>query len=130
MIFKDAGYMDELMATEWSDHISSKSLKKQSQLKMAKMPNVPTSDDVRKLTEGFAKEVEIASNMLLSKVDPKCWRNLTEALLSQVETFNKRPAGEASRLKITDFKMGKDKVGLKVQEEFLKALKENELCLE
>lgn len=125
-LVKDAGFFDELMATEWSDMVSSKSLKKQMQYKMNKTPNVPTSEDVRKLSEGIESEVSKAAADLQTKVDAKRWKALAEALLAQIVCFNKRRAGEASRIKIAHFKQGKDRVGTKVQDEFLLTLPEKD----
>jgi hypothetical protein len=122
----DATYFDQLMATEWSDRVSAKSLKRQLKFKMTKEPNLPTSEDVRSLTDGLEKDVRILTSNLESHVDSKSWKALAEAQLAQVVVFNKRRAGEASRIKVEEYEKGKDRVGKKVQEEFMRSLKEED----
>lgn len=117
---------DDLMATEWSDRVSSKSLKKQYQAKLNKMSKLPSKEDILKLSDGISREFEQALAALEREPFIENWRRFAEILLAKIVFFNKRRAGEASRMKITDYQAVENRLNNQIQAELFDSLTEEE----
>jgi len=123
-LIRNIEHFNGLMETEWSDLVSGKSLKKQYQKKMNKDYPLPTTPDVTKLLSHIQDACKKAYKSLLNSTSNSDWRALAEGLLAAVVVFNKRRAGEASRIKIDDVNNSAKRI--KIQEECCLSLSKNE----
>jgi hypothetical protein len=117
---------DDLMTTEWSDIVSSKSLKKQYQAKLNKQIEIPTKEDLMTLATGIDDQFKSALANCKETVSKANWRKLAELLLAKIVVFNKRRAGEASRLKLEDYQKVSGHLNAQIQQELFEALKESD----
>ena len=79
-LIRNVQHFDGLMMTEWTDLVSSKSLKKQHQRKMNKDYPLPTTPDVTKLFNHILEASNIAFQDLMNNSSKSNWRSLAESL--------------------------------------------------
>ncbi|XP_044591384.1 uncharacterized protein LOC123269616 [Cotesia glomerata] len=65
---------------------------------------LPISNDILKISEYLGKVIDEHYNELKKGFSHLAWRKLSEAILSRMQVFNRRRAGESERLEITDMK--------------------------
>ena len=123
-LIRNVQHFNDLMGTEWTDLVSSKSLKKQHQIKMNKDYPLPTTPDVTKLYSHITEACSAAYQEVMNNPSKSTWRSLAESLLGAVVLFNKRRSGEASRIRIDDVSNSAKRI--KIQEECCLSLSSTE----
>ncbi len=90
----------ELYEAEWSDRVSSHTLRTMYDLKMNKIDELPVTNDVVKLANGLKEKINKLTHELeqCKKPDATVGRRLSEAVLARLILFNKRRGGEASKI--------------------------------
>ncbi len=89
----------KLYEAEWSDWVSSHTLRTMYDLKMNKVDELPLTNDVE-LSNGLKKKINILTLELeqSKKPDPTVGRQQSEAVIPRLILFNKRRRGEASKI--------------------------------
>lgn len=69
-----------------------------------KKPNIPTTEDIRRLSQYLDKEREARHLQLTEKYTYQAWLNLAQLTLVSILVFNRRRAGEMRNIAISDFR--------------------------
>jgi hypothetical protein len=100
--------MKTLMTTDWDEEINSNARKTLLESKRNSKNNLlPFSDDVKLLMEYLSRESEERYNILKSAIDVEqrklAWAELAELSLVHLIVFNRRRAGEVSKLTVDNY---------------------------
>lgn len=93
-----------LMDLEWNVRISSNALATLYNRKMNATQLLPLTSDLMKLNHYIDENMKTNRKLLSQNPLIKYWKLLASFCLSKVILFNKRRSGEASRMKIVDFR--------------------------
>lgn len=109
ILFQRASGFLDLCGIRWTEEISSHALRTLYQRKRNSPQLLPLTSDIVCLANYTksvaAKQLSILQNKGLCKQDlHSAWVKLAEATLTRVITFNRRRQGEASKLKLVDYK--------------------------
>ena len=89
---------------EWSSEISSAAVSSLTTKKMNKPQLLPLTEDIQTLNSFIATEIDRCIEALKSDVNVvDNWRRLSKATLAGIIVFNRKRAGEAERLQISDY---------------------------
>jgi hypothetical protein len=108
---EDADYFYQLCETEWADELSSKALNTVITRQRNKVQLLPLSEDVSTLHKFLSIEIKRWTSALETGINAekqeldRAWRKLASATSCQLITFNRRRAGEVSRMKVHDFNL-------------------------
>lgn len=69
-----------------------------------KIVELPSTADIMRLCQYLDKIIDVNYSKLKIKFSYSTWRQLSEAVLTRIQVFNRRRAGEAERLFISDLK--------------------------
>ena len=104
----DVEEFQKLLELNWTDDISLNALKTIREDKRNKASQmIPLADDVKQLSAHLKKVGNENFKVLVSSesvVDAKAWETLNEVTLTQLIVFNRKRAGEVSKMKITDYR--------------------------
>jgi hypothetical protein len=97
----------ELLDTEWSTKISSRSLESMGAKKYNKVDYLPLADDMEKLRRHLVAKIQNLSKVLQQSsgrvIQHNDWLDLAKATLARIIIFNKRRYGETSKLEVELF---------------------------
>lgn len=65
---------------------------------------LPKTENIRSFSNFLDKQIDKNYKLLSKKFNSDPWRNLAEALLSQLRLFNRKRASEIERLELDDHK--------------------------
>ncbi|XP_057329224.1 uncharacterized protein LOC130670065 [Microplitis mediator] len=68
-----------------------------------KVIELPRTDDIQRLSEYLDKKISKNRKKLKTNFSKLVWRDLAEALLAQLQLFNRKRAGELERFEIQDY---------------------------
>ncbi|KAL7870495.1 hypothetical protein SRHO_G00079920 [Serrasalmus rhombeus] len=88
----------KLYETKWSEFVSHSALTNLSEAKYNKASPLPLTRDTQKLHEFLHQETESALRVLKEKTSAKDYAALASLTLCQVILFNRRRAGEVSKM--------------------------------
>ena len=88
---------------EWSVEVSSSALSTLATSKMNKPQLIPLTEDIQKLHTYLSEESKKLLRALECSVDAVSWQALAKVTLVRTLLFNRRRAGEAERLLLTDY---------------------------
>lgn len=89
--------------TKWNECVSACALKNLRESTWNKPELLPFTEDVKKMHLHLnAKRKEFQSNLMLEQT-PKNWSNLARATLCEVILFNRRRAGEVSKMSLDSY---------------------------
>jgi hypothetical protein len=97
----------QLCELEWNDAVSAAALKTLTNRQRNSISLLPLSEDVKKLHIYLHSQVLRGIELLTGEKTESfeaAWRNLAEAILTQLISFNRRRPGEVSRMTIADYK--------------------------
>lgn len=104
----NAEKLQTLIDLNWTDEVSSNALKTLQEGKRNKGSRVlPLADDVKLLSDHLKSESK-KQYMILNESNEKdaaanAWVSLSQILLTQLVCFNRRRAGEVSKMKMSDY---------------------------
>ena len=93
----------KLYNMEWSQRVSSVSLKTIGTNKFEKVQLLPVTEDLLKIREYLKVAIRTQTNQLISSVNLKNWRKLAEILATRLTIFNRRRASEVFNLLLTRY---------------------------
>ena len=97
----------DLCEYEWQDEISGSAERTLTDRKRNSVNLLPISEDVKKLHMFLRQQIEHWSDLFARAVSPDqfevAYRYLAESTLAQIICFNRRRAGEVSRMTLSDF---------------------------
>ena len=88
---------------QWSVEVSSSALSTLATSKMNKPQLIPLTEDIQKLHTYLSEESKQLLRALECSVDAVTWQALAKITLVRTLLFNRRRAGEAERLLLTDY---------------------------
>jgi hypothetical protein len=108
-----ADAFEHLYSIEWSSEVSTAALRSLNDRKLNKVTVLPLARDIKRLSE-FLSQMVTSSMQKLNSGDSssECISSLvtlTEATLAQIVMFNRRRAGEVSKMKISMYKDATDR---------------------
>ena len=92
-----------LCEKEWSTEVSSAALSTLTAEKMNKPQRLPLTGDIKKINELIANESKQWQEQLETAVSANAWQALAKVTLAGVVLFNRRRAGEAERLLLSEY---------------------------
>ena len=93
-----------LFEINWTDDISSNALRTLHHAKRNTGASVlPLANDVKVLSHYLIAEAETNATILKEKADISAWAKLNEVTLAQIIMFNRRRAGECSKMTLEDY---------------------------
>jgi len=89
---------------EWSSEISSAAVSTLTTNKMNKPQLLPLTEDIQTLNSFIATEIDRCTEALKSDVNVvDNWQKLSKATLAGIIVFNRKRAGEAERMQMSDY---------------------------
>lgn len=95
---EDAENFEKLLESEWSHRVSHHSLNSLSTSKFNKVQLLPLADDLDKLRKFVLVKMFSSVKQLEEQPQLQAWSDLAQATLARLVIFNKRRAGEASKM--------------------------------
>ena len=100
---EDANNFQKLLESEWSHRISHHSLNTLSTRKFNKVELLPLAGDLEKLRDSVLSKISSGTQALKQEPQLEVWSELAKATLVRLVLFNKRRAGEASRVLVKSY---------------------------
>ncbi|XP_056611303.1 uncharacterized protein LOC130427704 isoform X2 [Triplophysa dalaica] len=100
---KAAERFKRLCSSEWAEHVSHAALATLSKSKFNKPSTLPFTQDVQLLNEYLEKKCADAFESLKNNESPQTYAELAKVTLAQVIIFNRRRAGEVSKMTVECF---------------------------
>ncbi|KAM9495718.1 uncharacterized protein Hap1MRO34_020027 isoform 2-T3 [Clarias gariepinus] len=103
-MIKAAERFKRLCSSEWAEHISHAALATLSKSKFNKPSTIPFTQDVQLLHQYLEKKSADAFESLKHNESSQTYAELAKVTLAQVIVFNRRHAGEVSKMMLESFK--------------------------
>lgn len=100
---EDAENFEKLLESEWSHRVSHHSLNSLSTSKFNKVQLLPLADDLDKLRKFVLVKMSSGVQLLEEQPQLQAWSDLAQATLARLVIFNKRRAGEASKMLLNSY---------------------------
>ena len=100
---EDAGDFAQLYQESWKFDIASQALTQLDQVKWNAPPLLPFTQDVLNLHSSLSEKQQEYLNALKEEVSSSNWKDLAKVTLAQVILFNRRRAGEVSRMSLSAY---------------------------
>lgn len=100
---KDARAFRKVYDARWNELISSGSLRTLQEAKWNVPQLLPFTKDVQILHRFLNAEQQQCSKILLEETSSKAWTNLAKVTLTQMILFNRRRAGEVSKMPLSAY---------------------------
>ncbi|XP_077429564.1 uncharacterized protein LOC144056525 [Vanacampus margaritifer] len=97
-LVKETETFRKLYTSKWCELISHKALSTLSSAKYNKPPTLPFTEDVQVLHQYLQKTADSAVSNLVEEATPKNYAELAKLTLAQIIVFNRRRAGEVSKM--------------------------------
>lgn len=94
----------KLCSKEWAGHVSHTALASLSKSKFNKPSTIPFTEDVQLLHKYLERKAADAMEDLKVHESPQAYAELARVTLSQIILFNRRRAGEVSKMSLESFK--------------------------
>ncbi|MEQ2259538.1 hypothetical protein XENORESO_013403, partial [Xenotaenia resolanae] len=107
-LIKSTNTFKKLYTSKWSELVSHTALNTLSHAKYNKPLTLPFTEDVQRLHQYLKKSGEDAFCNLKDKVSPQNYAELAKITLAQVIVFNRRRAGEVSKMHLRGFQQRDD----------------------
>ncbi|XP_030266833.1 uncharacterized protein LOC115578126 isoform X2 [Sparus aurata] len=98
-----AEQFQKLIELEWLKNVSSNATKTLEQKKWNKPQTLPLSKDIMRLQAHLNKQEELHKNNLIHHPTKTAWGELAQVTLTQLILFNRRCAGEVSRMEVKTY---------------------------
>lgn len=103
-IIKAAERFTKLCTKEWAGQVSHSALATLSKTKFNKPSTIPFTEDVQLLHKYLEKTMARAVEDLKVNASPQTFAELAKVILTQIILFNRRRAGEVSKMTLNSFK--------------------------
>ncbi|XP_032438018.1 uncharacterized protein LOC116732140 [Xiphophorus hellerii] len=107
-LIKSTDTFKKLYTSKWSELVSHTALNTLSHAKYNKPLTLPFTEDVQSLHRYLKKSGENAFSNLKEEVSPQNYAELAKVTLAQVIVFNRRRAGEVSKMRLRGFQQRDD----------------------
>ncbi|XP_029964810.1 uncharacterized protein LOC115400888 [Salarias fasciatus] len=126
-LIKSAETFSKLYTSKWCELVSHGALNTLSSAKYNKPTTLPFTEDVRTLHQYLQKTTDSAAANLVGEATSKNYAELAKVTLAQIIVFNRRRAGEVSKMLLKSFE---DRDRSKLHEDVALALSklEQKLC--
>lgn len=102
-LVKSAETFSKLYTSKWCELVSHSALNTLSCVKYNKPATLPFTEDVRTLHLYLQKSADAAFSSLTEEATPKTYAELNKVILAQIILFNRRRAGEVSKMRLKSF---------------------------
>ncbi|XP_073667997.1 uncharacterized protein [Paramisgurnus dabryanus] len=102
-LIKSTEAFKSLYAAKWCELVSHSALNTLSEKKFNKPSTLPFTQDVQLLHTHLEKTSESAFDKLKKTVSPQSYADLAKSTLAQIIIFNRRRAGEVSKMRLKNF---------------------------
>ncbi|XP_059184722.1 uncharacterized protein LOC131967990 [Centropristis striata] len=102
-LIKSTDTFKKLYSSKWSEMVSHSALNTLSDAKYNKPSTLPFTEDVRILHQYLEKSAESAFCNLKEKATTQNYAQLAKVTLAQIIVFNRRRAGEVSKMRLKSF---------------------------
>ncbi|XP_053301945.1 uncharacterized protein LOC128460698 isoform X3 [Pleuronectes platessa] len=102
-LVKSTGFFKKLYTSKWAELVSHSALNTLSDAKYNKPSTLPFTEDVQMLHQFLQKSAESAFSKLKEEATAQNYGRLANATLSQIIVFNRRRAGEVSKMRLKSF---------------------------
>uniref|UniRef100_A0AAV2JNT2 Uncharacterized protein n=1 Tax=Knipowitschia caucasica TaxID=637954 RepID=A0AAV2JNT2_KNICA len=102
-LVKSAETFSKLYTSKWCELVSHSALNTLSTLKYNKPSTLPFTEDVRTLHQYLQKSADAAVGSLTEEATSKTYAELSKVILAQIILFNRRRAGEVSKMLLKSF---------------------------
>lgn len=99
----DAKKFMTLMKKDYPNRINSVARESQKTYKRRKKVDLPSTDDIKLLSSYLASKRSLCMKTLLESYSFLNWKNLAGYTLASIHVFNRKRAGEVSRIRIEDY---------------------------
>ena len=103
-VIEDATNLSQLYASEWSNLVSSASLRTIADTNFNKQEFLPVTSDLLKVKAYCYSKMEALVAELKKAVDKQLWRELAEIVITRLTIFNKRRGNEVSSILLKWYK--------------------------
>ncbi|XP_039544399.1 uncharacterized protein LOC120490938 isoform X1 [Pimephales promelas] len=93
----------QMYETKWNEHVSSSALKTLNEAKWNSPELLPFTEDVKKLHIHLSNETRLYQEKLKLEKIQKNWSQLAQITLCEVILFNRRRAGEVSKMRLNSY---------------------------
>ncbi|KAF5275540.1 hypothetical protein FQR65_LT16598 [Abscondita terminalis] len=93
----------KLLEEDYGTAINSAAIENLAELKRQKSITLPTTGDIKLLSNYLQAERSQLYRKLQNNFDFHVWKECASVVLTEIQVFNRRRAGELERLKISDF---------------------------
>ena len=102
-LVKSTEIFKKLQSTKWSEYVSHNALNTLTDAKYNKPLTLPFTEDVQKLHQFLEKNAQCATFKLEEEANAQNYAKLSKVLLTQIIVFNRRRAGEVSKMPLKSF---------------------------
>ena len=103
-VIEDATNLSQLYASEWSNLVSSASLRTIADTNFNKQEFLPVTSDLLKVKAYCYSKMEALVAELKKAVDKQLWRELAEIVITRLTIFNKRRGNKVSSILLKRYK--------------------------
>ncbi|XP_051722771.1 uncharacterized protein LOC127497959 isoform X2 [Ctenopharyngodon idella] len=93
----------QMYTTKWNEFVSSSALKTLNEAKWNSPELLPFTEDVKKMHMHLSNQTELYQEKLKREKSQKNWSNLAQITLCDVIVFNRRRAGEVSKMRLNSY---------------------------
>ncbi|XP_065140476.1 uncharacterized protein [Paramisgurnus dabryanus] len=93
----------KMYTTKWNELVSASALKTLNEAKWNTPELLPFTEDVKKMHIHLSKQTKLYQEKLKLEKSQKNWSNLAQVTLCDVMVFNRRRAGEVSKMKLNSY---------------------------
>lgn len=100
---KNVKMFQHMYSTKWNELVSASALKTLNEAKWNSPELLPFTEDVKKMHMYLSNKTELYKENLKLEKSPKNWTNLAQVTLCDVIVFNRRRAGEVSKMRLNSY---------------------------
>lgn len=100
---KNVKMYKQMYTTKWNEFVSASALKTLNEAKWNSPELLPFTEDVKKLHMHLGNQTTLYQEKLKLEKSPKNWSNLAQVTLCDVIVFNRRRAGEVSKMRLNSY---------------------------
>ncbi|XP_067268768.1 uncharacterized protein [Pseudorasbora parva] len=100
---KNAKIFKQMYATKWNECVSASALKTLNEAKWNSPELLPFTEDVKKMHMHLSNQTKLYQEKLKLEKSQKNWSNLAQITLCEVILFNRRRAGEVSKMRLNSY---------------------------